>query len=75
MPWGSQKKMEFPLWHIRIGGVCRALERKFDPWPSTVGSRSSAVTDVARISSLAWELYMPPGSQKRKIKNLFKNEE
>ena len=33
----KKKGKEFLVWCNRIGGVSGALERRFDPWPGTVG--------------------------------------
>ena len=62
--------MEFLLWHNGISCVSAAPERWFNPWPGTVGSSVAAATvfmaTSAQILSLACELPMPQGGQKRK---------
>ena len=44
---------EFSLWHNRIGGISAAPGHRFDPWPSRVGSGSSAATAVAQVTTAA----------------------
>jgi len=68
---------ELPLWCNGIGSVLGTLGCRFYsiPGPRTVGSGSSVATDAAsaaRIGSVAQELHVPQGGQKRS-KQMNKN--
>ena len=62
----KKKKQGFPSWRSGIGGVPGALGHRFNPRPATVGYRSVVqVTTAVQVWSLALELHMLKGSQKR----------
>ena len=66
---------EFLLWHNRIRSILGMLECSLNPLPAQwvkgycVAAAVAWVTTTAWIWSLAQELHMPWGSQKRKKKN------
>ena len=62
--------MEFPLWCNGIGSGLGVLGCGFDPRPGTGASPVSLrwFAAVAWICSLAWELHMLWGGQKKKKK-------
>ena len=64
----SDLKLKSEFWLHGICGISLAPGHRFNPQPSTVGSRILAVTAAVQIQPLAWELRMLWDGQKRKKK-------